>query len=336
MPKPESKQKEILAALENAIKNGTYQDKLPPVNILADEFQINIRTLNKAVSSLVSRGLLLKKRGIGTFIKKRGSEKLRIQARFFCKDLFHQEVWRGISHVAEQAGCELFITNKQEVDPDYDGYIFMTNRDMKDYKNLLKNKIPFVVLEDIEDPEVPCVATDVYPLIYRLIRKMIKSGLRHVAYIGMTSSRELLTDIKKFHSYLEATDDELHGIDFSMVRHVWPEPENGYKAMKDILLRGGRPDAVFVSSDIMVDGVVRAAYEHMMEVPKHIQILGCDGINLELPYKIASVNVPRYEMGITAMQNLLDTINEPGKRIIRKNRLEATFTPGDTLPIIKK
>lgn len=67
-----TKYENIAINLKDEIYNGKYKDaeKLPPGKILADEYNTSLLTITKAINILVLEGLLLRKKGAGTFIKK--------------------------------------------------------------------------------------------------------------------------------------------------------------------------------------------------------------------------------------------------------------------------
>jgi len=57
------------------IKSGFYppQSQIPPENKLAAEFDVSRSTIRTAISTLVERGLLVRRHGLGTFVSQRSS-----------------------------------------------------------------------------------------------------------------------------------------------------------------------------------------------------------------------------------------------------------------------
>lgn len=334
---PEYKQGGIAVELEQRIKSGIYRGKLPPLNSLAEEFQVNIRTMTKSLSLLTKKGLVAKKRGIGAFVNGSKATQPNILVNYFYaqgqihESSYHAAIWDGIRAGAQAGGCTLNLTKEFEGDmAEYDGVIFIGHGSDTDYDVLLKDKQPFIVIEQLPHPEICSVSADVHGALYQTIYRMIKSGLRQVAYIGMTTSRRLFTDVAKFHAWLEANDDALQMVNFDLVRHVWPLPENSYAATCDIL-KHAIPDAIFVTSDLMAAGVYKALAEHNLRVPEDVGVLGCDGLDIGLEPKLATISVPRFEMGRSCITMLLDMIREPGRRRPPKVLLPTTFRPGASL-----
>ena len=66
----ECKQPAIADELKRRIEAGIYSDFLPDTATLADEFNVNIKTMAKAINRLVREGLLIRRRRSGTRIRK--------------------------------------------------------------------------------------------------------------------------------------------------------------------------------------------------------------------------------------------------------------------------
>jgi GntR family transcriptional regulator len=63
---------QIMEYIEENISDGTYQPgtKLPPEYEMADMFNVSIITVRTAISNLIDKGLVARKRGKGTFVTK--------------------------------------------------------------------------------------------------------------------------------------------------------------------------------------------------------------------------------------------------------------------------
>jgi len=78
MAKPPSKQQMLRSALLERIAEGVYSDKLPGMQALAEEFSVNVKTVNKAVRSLVAEGVIENRGPRGTFVARGPAGPLRI------------------------------------------------------------------------------------------------------------------------------------------------------------------------------------------------------------------------------------------------------------------
>jgi len=67
---------QLAEKLETAIRNGTYQSgtQIPPEMQISSEFKIGRPTVRQAIDVLVRKGLLIRKRGSGTFVTEPNEE----------------------------------------------------------------------------------------------------------------------------------------------------------------------------------------------------------------------------------------------------------------------
>ena len=63
---------QILAILMEQIKNGTYppETPLPPENQLAANYKVSRATIRSAFDRLEAMGLIIRRQGVGTFVRK--------------------------------------------------------------------------------------------------------------------------------------------------------------------------------------------------------------------------------------------------------------------------
>jgi LacI family transcriptional regulator len=87
----------------------------------------------------------------------------------------------------------------------------------------------------------------------------------------------------------------------------------GYTAMQRLLPFA--PDAVFVASDMMAVGAIRAIQEANLRVPDDVAIIGFDDIPLasKMNPPLATVRQDVRSMGVLAVETLIDIIAHPGE-----------------------
>jgi len=331
------KQEWICQELERKIAAGEFKDSFPSSLQISKDFDANPRTVNKALSKLVAKGLLVKRRGYGAALRSGGTgAKCKVLVKcppnIVREYSYYSAIYKGVCDAAEREGCEIELSDDLGMAKACDGVLFLGQKERERHEKMLKEKIPFAVVEDNPNPEIASVCADVRPAVYKIIRALLEKGVTRIAYVGMTTSRTLLTDIEKFHSYLEAMDDVLHTVDFSLVRHAWPSPEYGYNVMAELLAKSGPPQAVFVTSDFMAPGIYRALMERGFKIPSDTQVLSCDRLEMDLHPSLASIDVPKYELGFQGLKLLAEMIREPGRHKRRKLRLPVGFLPGESLP----
>lgn len=74
--KPETKYVSIASDLKDCLNKGKYEDRLPNIKDLAFEYSVTPITMNKALEVLIDEGLLYKRRGMGTFVRKLNGTKV--------------------------------------------------------------------------------------------------------------------------------------------------------------------------------------------------------------------------------------------------------------------
>jgi LacI family transcriptional regulator len=88
----------------------------------------------------------------------------------------------------------------------------------------------------------------------------------------------------------------------------------GYTAM--IRLLSAKPDAVFVASDVMALGALRALREMNVRVPEDVALVGFDDIpaasKAECP--LTTIRQPTQRLGAAAVEVLIDLIQHPGSQ----------------------
>ncbi len=92
--------------------------------------------------------------------------------------------------------------------------------------------------------------------------------------------------------------------DDRLVRRDEPNVEGGYRATLDILVE--QPDALFVATDPMAVGALRALRERGLRVPDDVAVVGFDGLpNARVTDPVLTTVVqPVMEVGRTAVQLL--------------------------------
>ncbi|HEV2688944.1 MAG TPA: LacI family DNA-binding transcriptional regulator [Bryobacteraceae bacterium] len=96
--------------------------------------------------------------------------------------------------------------------------------------------------------------------------------------------------------------------DFSM--------ESGFHEAARIAGAKARPTAVFAANDMLAIGLIMGLVNLGLKVPDHIAVVGSDDIPMGALIKplLTTVRVPMYEIGVRAMELLLHSIEDEGKR----------------------
>lgn len=329
----EFKQGRVIEALEERIVSGQYQDMLPPTTALAAEFQVNLKTMNKAIARLVDKGLLLRKQGHGTYIRQElaNVETTLIELDFLgFSDIsshpFYAEIWRGIVTALQDTPYKL-VLNVLEEDREQSGLkkvcrslipcagrLLLGTDHPGQLAVLKKTREPFVLLAaNAADPEVCSIYAETGPGIKAAVSALVGRNLTEIAYIGMTKDPASRLDLDKFHAYLEAIQHAGLSLSGDLIEHTPPFTDRGLTAMKNILSRC-RPQAVIVAYDHLCPGVYQAIRDAGLSIPHDIGVIGYDDLGLHLEPALSSLAVPRFEIGRQGTETLLEMIRHTTRR----------------------
>lgn len=86
------------------------------------------------------------------------------------------------------------------------------------------------------------------------------------------------------------------------------EPEFGYRAVRELLERGQKPEALICLTDRLAMGAYQALSEKGLDIPHDVSVVSFDGSDLAswLRPRVTSVALPHYELGTIAVNALLD------------------------------
>jgi LacI family transcriptional regulator len=84
--------------------------------------------------------------------------------------------------------------------------------------------------------------------------------------------------------------------------------DHGEKAVSELLAAEARPTAVMCANDLLALGVLRGLAEAGIAVPEQIAVVGYDDVTFAsmLSPALTSVRQPKYELGVTAAELLLE------------------------------
>ncbi len=342
----ENKQDAIVAELKRRIHDGYYLEKFPKALELAEEFNVNFKTLNKAIAQLVEQGLVYRKTGLGTFIVKNAPrledslvELLFVGSAEMAVHPFYNQMWRGILDGIGGSGFKLVLTMLDENDvhggiknvckefTPSAGKILIGTCNEEQIRRLKREKCPLVVAGGRPaDPDVNCVYGDVSRAIEEAVDYLRRKKVRDIAYIGLMQSHgEHLLDLDKFYAYLAAIQKK-GSLDSDLIENAPPLAKFGYDAMKKILQRK-TPQAVLVAYDHLTPGVYAAIAEAGLRIPQDISVIGVDGINPDVVPRLTSIAIDRYEIGLRTGRTLVNMIRNSCRGRQEPQVIQSVFEP---------
>ncbi len=256
---------------------------------------------------------------------------------------FFGEVIKGISNVADKENLNIFFYDTDEnIEKEFkalkiikeqrvQGIIITPTSDKNEfnseYLSVLENLgIPIVLIDrDVKYSNFDGVFLDNIKGAYEATEAFIKEGHEKIAIIaGPTTSKP---GRDRFRGYEKAMYMNKLKINEKYVFYGDFKSESGYKIAKKILKMKDRPTGIFVCNNMMNLGCIKALYEEGLKIPEDIAVIGFDEIECfnVLDMKISVIARPTTEMGIAAMEILLDRLKNKNtmetKRIILSPKL---------------
>jgi DNA-binding LacI/PurR family transcriptional regulator len=195
--------------------------------------------------------------------------------------------------------------------------------------SLFREGFPIILMGQLPGSELPFVDIDAIAGSERAVKHLIDAGHRQIGMITnapleYTSSQQRYAGYKNalISAGIEITDKYLAQGDYT--------PASGYDAMKRILAQDPLPTAVFVASDVVAIGALKAIKEANLSIPQEISIIGFDDIPLAAYFdpSLTTIHIPSYKLGWTAAENLI--------KIIKGTPLEEKETLLDSDLVIRK
>src|SRR5687767_3565689 len=173
------------------------------------------------------------------------------------------------------------------------------------FEALVKRDLPFVLVgRHPDNAGISYVDVDNRRSAREIVMHLLRLGHERVATI--TGPKNMVAGEDRFQGYLDALRDRRieQNPDF-IIEGDFTE-DGGYSAIQQLLLRTPNLDAVFVASDAMAVGALRALREAGKRVPEDIAVAGFD----DLPFSartdppLTTVRQPIQQMGATAVEVL--------------------------------
>lgn len=240
---------------------------------------------------------------------------------------FLPPVIHGITSVIAPAGFKLLVESVEDVSrPDaylsliheahVDGIILGARADDQQLLRLHADNFPVVLWGRLPEIDLPFVDVNNVKAARLAVDHLIGLGHQRIACITNApphhTANEAIDRLAGYRAALEA-----HGLpyDETLIRYGAWEVHSGFEAMRSLLELPHRPSAVFVASDEVAMGALRAARSAGVRIPHDLALMGFDDILVSayMTPSITTVRVPAYELGAAAARMLIEII-QTGQR----------------------
>jgi len=276
-----------------------------------------VEKVKQAIAELDYRPNLL-----GRALRKTKSERILVLLPNIANP-FYAEIVKGIEDVANKNGYSIMLCNtdsNQEREKKYikmlksrlaDGAILMASEMTSDELTELAQEVPVVQCCEYKvGLPITHVSIDNELAAYKAVNHLIGLGHKKIAFIG--AKNQFLSSTLRLEGYIRALTEA--GIEYDPQYCAYGDYsyKSGFRAMKQLLALDPRPTAVFCVSDMMAIGAIRSAMEENLSVPDDLAVCGFDNIYFAKMFKptLTTISQPMYDLGCTAMELLLNIIED--------------------------
>lgn len=237
------------------------------------------------------------------------------------RDLVFPAAIRGISDYLEKHGYTLVLVNtddKIELEKLHinnlqnravDGFIISTaKKDSVHLLELKKKGVPIVLLLRHLGDTMDAIIVDNYQGGYNATQYLIEKGHKKIAIVNGTMDLQLYRE--RYRGYVAALSEAGIEMDNNLVVHNVESWEDSLQAVKNLIERGGCPEAIFATSDPKALGVIRGLKDMNIKVPDDVSVIGFDNMDMAemMAPPLTTVAQPFYKCGYMAAERLLRLI----------------------------
>jgi len=237
------------------------------------------------------------------------------------------EIIRGVENVARANGLSIVLSESgTRHSPDAKwiegvlrrrpvGVVLVFSDLAEEAKAQLRSRaIPFVVVDPAGDPaaDVPSVGSANWSGGLAATRHLIELG--HTRIAAITGREDMMCSFARVDGYRSAMNNAGLPIEESLIRFGNFEVDGGRDIARELLSRDDRPTAIFGGSDLQALGILDAARELGLQVPRDLSVVGYD----DLP--VAQWSSPALT---TVHQPLMRMAEEAARLVLRMSEGES-------------
>lgn len=188
----------------------------------------------------------------------------------------------------------------------------------KDLMAHLSRPFPNIVTIDQIESTFNSVGFDHYAANMQVMKHLLDSGYRKIAYIGGSAPGLSFHDSLRMVAYREALRMFNISYNDSIIKDCEWNLTLCAKYAEDLLLSENRPDVIFAGSDTLAAVILGVIYQLGMKCPDDIGVIGFNNLDTSVHTipPLTTVDVPTKAIGKLAAKRLLDLINNRDSLVI--------------------
>ncbi len=238
--------------------------------------------------------------------------------------VFYAELARGIEDIATMYKYNIILSNSDQtrerefhlintmLGKQVDGLIFISENVTDTHVDEFKRaRIPVVLASSIDKKhEIPSVTIDYRQATFDAITNFIGKGHKRIAMLKGPDTTAGISE-RKMEGYQDALKAANIPFDENLVISSEYAHEDGLEAFEELWKLDERPTAIFCASDELALACINAAYDHGVDVPNDIEVIGFNDTKLAKMIRptLTTVVQPTYDIGAVAMRLLTKYMN---------------------------
>lgn len=238
---------------------------------------------------------------------------------------FMSELTTHIEIYARKCGYNLMLCNSS-YDPELEKKVFslllgrqvdgiimipVGNESYDSLQNLTAQVPTVFISENMQDLPENYVAVDNRRGTEAATEYLYSLGHRCILYFGYRSHS--MTHRLRLDGYLDAC--QKLGIESDVLHSPYSRSSHpvGYELARAYFADAHKHTAMLCASDALAIGVMQAAYERSISIPRDLSVMGFDNISFAAlpPIDLTTVDQPKQQMATAAVDMLLDRIKNP-------------------------
>lgn len=283
LKKTDALYQQIVAYFEREIVEGrlTPGEKIPSTTNLAKEFNVNADTIQQSLKLLMSRGLVDRKPGRGTYVRRGINSKtigIVIGKEIYTNPdiMFYNVFLDRLTKLLEEKGWNIKLFSTSEF-AGYDKAFYDLKSNVESGE--IKAVVEFCSNELVRNwmkkecpapyPQSP-FSVDFEDFTYSGLNYLYQQDCRKIVILAYAPEKNLNTYKNAVHDFCSKKEIFEHDIKIiSTSSHA----KDGYKAIKNLFKQSSCPDGLLVANDAVFRGALYALLELGIKIPDDIKVI---------------------------------------------------------------